>query len=287
MEKSPDAFRTISEVAELLETPPHVLRFWESRFPQIRPVKRAGGRRYYRPVDVALLIGIRRLLHDEGITIRGVQKILREHGVRHVSGVADDAADQVDAAGGEAGSQPSGQPNPSPETRSAQIVALRRTEGARESADAVVPAADSAGTGPEHTVPEDEDDLFARLNQMSAPQDDAAPTTPDTGGTSEPTDTQTGATERAPNESSPDADEAPMQVWAEPAAAQTVRATMLTMPRPRPDTDVDGTLPPIARRLRATRAADLSQSDRARLTVLRAKARSLRDRLDSQHRSGG
>ena len=85
MDKSPDAFRTISEVAEALETPAHVLRFWESRFPQIKPVKRAGGRRYYRPVDVALLAGIRHLLHDEGMTIRGVQKILREQGVRHVA----------------------------------------------------------------------------------------------------------------------------------------------------------------------------------------------------------
>ena len=70
MDKSPDAFRTISEVADHLETPAHVLRFWESRFPQIRPVKRAGGRRYYRPADVALLTGIKRLLHDEGLTIQ-------------------------------------------------------------------------------------------------------------------------------------------------------------------------------------------------------------------------
>ncbi|MCU0828168.1 MAG: MerR family transcriptional regulator [Tabrizicola sp.] len=90
MDKSPDAFRTISEVADVLETPAHVLRFWESRFPQIRPVKRAGGRRYYRPSDVALLTGIKRLLHDEGLTIRGVQKILRDHGVRHVAGLSDD-----------------------------------------------------------------------------------------------------------------------------------------------------------------------------------------------------
>ena len=97
MEKSPDAFRTISEVADHLDTPAHVLRFWESRFPQIRPVKRAGGRRYYRPSDVALLAGIRRLLHDEGLTIRGVQKILREQGVRHVAGLTDDeiAADEA------------------------------------------------------------------------------------------------------------------------------------------------------------------------------------------------
>jgi DNA-binding transcriptional MerR regulator len=73
VDKAPDAFRTISEVAEELETPAHVLRFWESRFPQIKPVKRAGGRRYYRPADVALLAGIRQLLHTEGMTIRGVQ----------------------------------------------------------------------------------------------------------------------------------------------------------------------------------------------------------------------
>ncbi len=88
MDKSPEAFRTISEVADALETPAHVLRFWESRFPQIRPVKRAGGRRYYRPADVALLGGIKHLLHDEGLTIRGVQKILREQGVRHVAAMA-------------------------------------------------------------------------------------------------------------------------------------------------------------------------------------------------------
>lgn len=89
MDKAPDAFRTISEVAEWLDTPAHVLRFWESRFPQVRPVKRAGGRRYYRPADVALLSGIKKLLHDDGLTIRGVQKMLREQGIRYVAGLAD------------------------------------------------------------------------------------------------------------------------------------------------------------------------------------------------------
>jgi DNA-binding transcriptional MerR regulator len=99
MDKSPDAFRTISEVADVLETPAHVLRFWESRFPQIRPVKRAGGRRYYRPSDVALLAGIKRLLHDEGLTIRGVQRILKDQGVRHVAGLTSDSAVEVELAG--------------------------------------------------------------------------------------------------------------------------------------------------------------------------------------------
>ncbi len=88
MEKSAEAFRTISEVSELLQTPAHVLRFWESRFSQVKPVKRAGGRRYYRPADLALLGGIKRLLHDDGMTIRGVQKVLREHGVRHVAALS-------------------------------------------------------------------------------------------------------------------------------------------------------------------------------------------------------
>jgi len=84
MDKSADAFRTISEVSEELDVPKHVLRFWEARFPQIKPMKRGGGRRYYRPEDVELLQGIRHLLHAEGYTIRGVQKILRLHGIEQV-----------------------------------------------------------------------------------------------------------------------------------------------------------------------------------------------------------
>ncbi len=86
MAKSADAFRTISEVADWLDTPAHVLRFWESKFTQIKPVKRAGGRRYYRPEDMDLLGGIKALLHDQGMTIKGVQKMLREQGVKHVAG---------------------------------------------------------------------------------------------------------------------------------------------------------------------------------------------------------
>lgn len=85
MSKSPDAFRTISEVAEWLGIPAHVLRFWESKFSQIKPVKRAGGRRYYRPADMLLLGGIKHLLHDEGQTIKQVQALLRDHGPAYVS----------------------------------------------------------------------------------------------------------------------------------------------------------------------------------------------------------
>lgn len=92
LDKAPDAFRTISEVAEELEVPQHVLRFWETRFSQIKPMKRSGGRRYYRPDDVDLLRGIRRLLYGEGYTIRGVQRILKAHGIKSVQSLTENAA---------------------------------------------------------------------------------------------------------------------------------------------------------------------------------------------------
>jgi DNA-binding transcriptional MerR regulator len=94
VEKAPEAFRTISEVAEELNVPQHVLRFWESRFHEIKPMKRGGGRRYYRPQDVHLLRGIRHLLYGEGYTIRGVQRLLREQGHRFVQNVWQAGAPQ-------------------------------------------------------------------------------------------------------------------------------------------------------------------------------------------------
>ena len=111
VQKSRDAFRTISEVADWLDVPTHVLRFWESRFSQIKPVKRAGGRRYYRPSDMRVIGGVKTLLHDQGMTIRGVQKLFREEGIKHVSSFSaplhgetgqeitpQDAIDAVDAS---------------------------------------------------------------------------------------------------------------------------------------------------------------------------------------------
>ena len=86
VEKSADAFRTISEVADELEVPQHVLRFWETKFAQIRPLKRGGGRRYYRPEDIDLLRAIRGLLYDKGYTIKGVQKLIREGGLKLADG---------------------------------------------------------------------------------------------------------------------------------------------------------------------------------------------------------
>ena len=88
MTKSAEAFRTISEVAEWLETETHVLRFWESKFSQIKPVKRAGGRRYYRPKDMLIIGGIKKLLHEDGLTIKGTQRIIKDKGLSYVSNLS-------------------------------------------------------------------------------------------------------------------------------------------------------------------------------------------------------
>ncbi len=106
MEKSPEAFRTISEVAAELAVPQHVLRFWESKFPQVKPMKRGGGRRYYRPQDLNLLRGIRHLLYGDGFTIRGVQKVLREQGVRFVVDCGRGITPAMSTTPGEDGSMP-------------------------------------------------------------------------------------------------------------------------------------------------------------------------------------
>ncbi|GGL24724.1 MULTISPECIES: MerR family transcriptional regulator [Caulobacter] len=99
MAKGPNAFRTISEAADELGVPQHVLRFWETKFSFIRPMKRAGGRRFYRPQDIAVLSGVRALLHAEGYTIKGVQKLHREQGLTHViaAGLGDNGSASLDA----------------------------------------------------------------------------------------------------------------------------------------------------------------------------------------------
>ena len=108
MDKSPDAFRTISEVAEELDLPQHVLRFWETRFAQIKPMKRGGGRRYYRPQDVDLIKGIRAMLYDQGYTIKGVQKLLKDNGNQFIAavGTGDVQAIEAIAARRQAATQP-------------------------------------------------------------------------------------------------------------------------------------------------------------------------------------
>ena len=124
MAKGPDAFRTISEAADELHVPQHVLRFWETKFGFIKPMKRAGGRRFYRPSDIAVLRGIRRLLHDEGMTIKGVQKLHREQGVRRL------------VSAGEGGGAPTAEAPASPAGGSAGLVAaLRELEAAKRRLD--------------------------------------------------------------------------------------------------------------------------------------------------------
>ncbi|MBX3532582.1 MAG: MerR family transcriptional regulator [Rhizobiaceae bacterium] len=127
MDKSPDAFRTISEVAEDLTIPQHVLRFWETRFTQIKPMKRGGGRRYYRPQDVDLIKGIRFMLYDQGYTIKGVQKLLKENGVQFVVaiGAGDLAAVEAIAQRRQAEADAAAAPlerRPRPATEDEQLV---------------------------------------------------------------------------------------------------------------------------------------------------------------------
>ena len=97
MTKGPDAFRTISEAADEIGVPQHVLRFWETKFSFVQPMKRAGGRRFYRPQDIAVLKGVRRLLHEEGFTIKGVQKLHREQGLKRLVAAGDPAAAVMEA----------------------------------------------------------------------------------------------------------------------------------------------------------------------------------------------
>ncbi|MBB3993879.1 DNA-binding transcriptional MerR regulator [Sulfitobacter undariae] len=141
MPKSPDAFRTISEVADWLGIQAHVLRFWESKFTQVKPIKRAGGRRYYRPADMLLLGGIKKLLHEDGFTIKGVQKILREEGMSHVAAMSTpledgDVYEEVEAP------TPATQPAPEP------VSVVLPFEAPKAVAKSVEPAEAESATAP-------------------------------------------------------------------------------------------------------------------------------------------
>ncbi len=119
MAKGPEAFRTISEASGELGVPQHVLRFWETRFSFVRPMKRAGGRRFYRPQDIAVLAVIRRLLHDEGYTIKGVQKLHREQGLKRLAGAEAGETDVPAAEAPPPAAPAAGKPDRSAELRSA------------------------------------------------------------------------------------------------------------------------------------------------------------------------
>jgi DNA-binding transcriptional MerR regulator len=196
MSKSADAFRTISEVAEWLDTPAHVLRFWESKFTQVKPVKRAGGRRYYRPADMRLLGGIKKLLHDDGMTIKGVQKILREQGIKHVSSLCelslsdDDEADVVlleDVPASEPVDTvvPFAKPDQVSETPAAEDLPADSPEASPEPATAEGDTPETvAPTEPEHSEPEVAeaepqpavaDTIVEETPEVSEPEPEATP----------------------------------------------------------------------------------------------------------------
>lgn len=141
MAKSPNAFRTISEAAEEVGAPQHVLRFWETKFTFVAPLKRAGGRRFYRPQDVVLLKAVRRLLHDEGLTIKGVQRLFKEQGVKKLASWGDpDGLVSFEPDGATA--QPVSEPVVASASTAGSIVRLRQVlaelEGARARLDAVL-----------------------------------------------------------------------------------------------------------------------------------------------------
>lgn len=133
MAKSPNAFRTISEAAEEVGVPQHVLRFWETKFPFIAPLKRAGGRRFYRPQDVVVLKAVKRLLHEDGLTIKGVQRLHREQGLKRLAVYGDpDGAVAFEPEGGAASAAPAGGSS----IRLRQVLA--ELEGARARLEAVL-----------------------------------------------------------------------------------------------------------------------------------------------------
>lgn len=274
MSKSPDAFRTISEVAEALDTPAHVLRFWESRFSQVKPVKRAGGRRYYRPSDMALLAGIRKLLHEDGMTIKGVQKVLREKGVKHVAGMADAEA-SGDVPDDDA---PMSQDAPTLEPESASVLPFRTTNDISEDSDDLAdPSFDSSETAraPVPDLPVDPEAATPDIMIEPPAEDFAIP----------PPEFQFNATDVKETPTEPVAvDHAPIEAAAE-------RAPEISAPRvPRvvdvsPDPDLTGhpgpETPPGGLLTRTLKAPHPTPQTRAALTPLVAELSRLRDRLQT------
>lgn len=138
MSKGPNAFRTISEASEALDVPQHVLRFWETKFSFIQPLKRAGGRRFYRPQDLAVLRGVRRLLYEEGYTIKGVQKLHREHGLKRLIAVGDPDAAAALAAEAEVAPAPVAAPAARVPDPARLKALLAEVEAARRRLDAAL-----------------------------------------------------------------------------------------------------------------------------------------------------
>ena len=175
-EKSRDAFRTISEVADWLDVPTHVLRFWESRFSQIKPVKRAGGRRYYRPSDMRVIGGVKVLLHDQGMTIRGVQRLFREEGIKHISGYAPPLFEEVSedaeapALNEEALERAARPASPARSTREAEPAPVPEEDEAQPELPMAREAADEPPMFRRNSKPADEPKSAAEPEPVSEPE---------------------------------------------------------------------------------------------------------------------
>jgi DNA-binding transcriptional MerR regulator len=233
MAKSPDAFRTISEVADWLGIQAHVLRFWESKFSQVKPVKRAGGRRYYRPNDMLLLGGIKQLLHEDGLTIKGVQKILREEGISHVASLSPPLDELTQSQMEDAEETPfiEAVPDPSEETG----VVLKFDNGAAQAAE------------PEQSV------TAAKAATKVEAQDEApAPAEPET------------------SDALPETAEEPVlaaeaQADANPAPKSETETQVVPEPAPEPEKTASGTEEPATPEAEATPAQEPAQQPAAAL----------------------
>ncbi|OOY07882.1 MerR family transcriptional regulator [Thioclava sp. F36-7] len=310
MGKSADAFRTISEVSDLLDTPTHVLRFWESKFTQVKPVKRAGGRRYYRPADVALLGGIKHLLHEEGMTIRGVQKLLREEGIREVAARGEVSVEDEREAEETTQSAPepiapvaAPQHSPTPqEAPQAQDAPPSEPESTEAAPDEIAPREaasleDSAQDTAEHesqteSLPERPEELL----DLSPAED--APVEAHQGGSvtpfpapSQPSffeEPETASSESPEEDESEDDVEAPMALDVEPEPEPMAPVVAMTIDRgPQERAAKIAARPDLARLLHGLRTLDparLSPADRGDLRMLRLRAQALQVRL-AQHGS--
>lgn len=225
MAKSPDAFRTISEVADWLGIQAHVLRFWESKFTQVKPIKRAGGRRYYRPSDMQLLGGIKRLLHDDGFTIKGVQKILREDGMSHVAALSPPLDETTQAQVDQIEAEPAATiPDPAGEKG---VVLSFET--------APVPPQPDDVTVPDEPV-EEEDAQAVTID--TAPQDEPATTLPDRPVADAPDDPLPNELQNAEAESAISGSDTVHGVNAPPATATPADAAPPESVEPTEETDV-------------------------------------------------
>lgn len=238
MSKSPDAFRTISEVAEWLAVQAHVLRFWESKFPQLKPVKRAGGRRYYRPADMLLLGGIRYLLHDQGMSIKDVQALLREKGAAHLSAMSHPLEDPFapDAAGTYETTDAVAAQDAPPAASKNQSEDAPHVISKPVSDIAPAPAPSAAEPAPQPASPvaapvsQDPVPSPAPESAVASPHPDAAPAAP-----------QPEPTEPAPAEQSPSAPVSPASPVGQSAPAPQTSTTPIATSAPPPAPS--GTLP--------------------------------------------